>query len=144
MVCSTFDWSLWIILVFDGLAHPHSWIPYVQIGFNMHLYIIFISFTAVVTCIWISLQTGDSWWVYSDQCTRFIVKLQDRCSHHYCTCLPWPPFLFLVCFISAESSSFTLAGHVVRCPCFRIPSSTLSLCYSWFRVSGGTEMFWKC
>jgi hypothetical protein len=39
MVRSTFDWSLWIILVFDGLAHPHSWIPYVQIGFNMHLYI---------------------------------------------------------------------------------------------------------
>jgi hypothetical protein len=38
-VRSTFDWSLWIILVFDGLAHPHSWIPYVQIGFNMHLYI---------------------------------------------------------------------------------------------------------
>jgi hypothetical protein len=25
--------------VFDGLAHPHSWFPYVQIGFNMHLYI---------------------------------------------------------------------------------------------------------
>jgi hypothetical protein len=39
MVRSTFDWSLWIILVFDGLAHPHSWIRYVQIGFNMHLYI---------------------------------------------------------------------------------------------------------
>jgi hypothetical protein len=39
MVRSTFDWSLWIILVFDGLAHPHSWIKYVQIRFNMHLYI---------------------------------------------------------------------------------------------------------
>jgi hypothetical protein len=39
MVRSTFDWSLWIIFVFDGLAHPHSWIPYVQIGFNMHFYI---------------------------------------------------------------------------------------------------------
>jgi hypothetical protein len=39
MVRSTFDWSLWIILVFEGLAHPHSWIPYVQIGFNMHLFI---------------------------------------------------------------------------------------------------------
>jgi hypothetical protein len=39
MVRSTFDWSLWIILVFDDLAHPHSWIPYLQIGFNMHLYI---------------------------------------------------------------------------------------------------------
>jgi hypothetical protein len=38
MVRSTFDWSLWIILVFDGLAHPHSWILCVQIGFNMHLY----------------------------------------------------------------------------------------------------------
>jgi hypothetical protein len=25
--------------VFDGLAHPHSSIPYVKIGFNMHLYI---------------------------------------------------------------------------------------------------------
>jgi hypothetical protein len=38
IVRSTFDWSLWIILVFYGLAHPHSWIPYVQIGlirFNM-------------------------------------------------------------------------------------------------------------
>jgi hypothetical protein len=39
MVRSTFDLSLWIILVFDGLAHPHSWIPCVQIGFNMYLYI---------------------------------------------------------------------------------------------------------
>jgi hypothetical protein len=39
LVRSTFDWSLWIILVFDGLAHPHSWIPYVQIGFNLYLYI---------------------------------------------------------------------------------------------------------
>jgi hypothetical protein len=39
MVRSTFDWSFWIILVFDGLAHAHSWIPYVQIGFNVHLYI---------------------------------------------------------------------------------------------------------
>jgi hypothetical protein len=39
MVRSTFDWSLWIVLVFDGLAYPHSWILYVQIGFNMHLYI---------------------------------------------------------------------------------------------------------
>jgi hypothetical protein len=40
---TTRHWSwcavLLIILVFDGLAHPHSWIPYVQIGFNMHLYI---------------------------------------------------------------------------------------------------------
>jgi hypothetical protein len=24
MVRSTFDWSLWIILVFDGLAHSHD------------------------------------------------------------------------------------------------------------------------
>jgi hypothetical protein len=39
MVRSTFDWSLWIIVVCDGLAYPHSWIPYVQIGFKMHLYI---------------------------------------------------------------------------------------------------------
>jgi hypothetical protein len=39
MVRSAFDWNLWIILVFDGLAHPHSWIPYVQIDFNIHLYI---------------------------------------------------------------------------------------------------------
>jgi hypothetical protein len=37
MVRSTFDWSLWIILVFDGLAHPHNWIPYVQIGVNMQM-----------------------------------------------------------------------------------------------------------
>jgi hypothetical protein len=39
MVRSTFDWSLWIISVFDGLAHPQSWILYVQMGFNTHLYI---------------------------------------------------------------------------------------------------------
>jgi hypothetical protein len=45
MVCSTFDWCLWIIFVFDGLAHPHSWIPYVQIGFNMRLYYITVLFS---------------------------------------------------------------------------------------------------
>jgi hypothetical protein len=37
MVRRTFDRSLWVILVFDGLVHPHSWIPYVQINLSMHL-----------------------------------------------------------------------------------------------------------
>jgi hypothetical protein len=39
VVRSKFDWSLWVNFVFDGLAHPHTWISCVQIGFNMHVYI---------------------------------------------------------------------------------------------------------
>jgi hypothetical protein len=35
---STFDWNRWSTFVFDGLVHPQSWIPYVQMGFRMHLY----------------------------------------------------------------------------------------------------------
>jgi hypothetical protein len=51
MVRSTFDWSLWIIFVFDGLAHPQRiffkffklvnislliiWIEFVQEWFNI-------------------------------------------------------------------------------------------------------------
>jgi hypothetical protein len=34
----TFDWNRWSTFVFDGLVHPQSWIPYVQIGFRTHLY----------------------------------------------------------------------------------------------------------
>jgi hypothetical protein len=35
---STFDWNRWSTFVFDGLVHPQSSIPYVQIGFRIHLY----------------------------------------------------------------------------------------------------------
>jgi hypothetical protein len=35
---STFDGNRWSTFVFDGLVHPQSWIPYVQIGFRIHLY----------------------------------------------------------------------------------------------------------
>jgi hypothetical protein len=46
MVRSTFDWSLWIILLFDGLAHPHSWIPYVQKIFESDSkYMLVLSYT---------------------------------------------------------------------------------------------------
>jgi hypothetical protein len=32
------DWSLWIIFVFDGFVQPRNCIPYVHMGFIMHLY----------------------------------------------------------------------------------------------------------
>jgi hypothetical protein len=35
---STFDWNRWRTFVFDGLVHPQSWIPYVKMGFRIHLY----------------------------------------------------------------------------------------------------------
>jgi hypothetical protein len=38
MECSTFDWNRWSTLVFEGLLHPQSWIPFVRIGYRMHLY----------------------------------------------------------------------------------------------------------
>jgi hypothetical protein len=34
----TYDWNRWSTFVFDGLVHPQSWIPYVKIGFRIHLY----------------------------------------------------------------------------------------------------------
>jgi len=33
-----FDWNVWRILVLDGLLHPHSSIPYVQMGRSIALY----------------------------------------------------------------------------------------------------------
>ena len=30
IILSIFDWNVWRILVLDGLLHPHSSIPYVQ------------------------------------------------------------------------------------------------------------------
>ena len=32
IILSIFDWNVWRILVLDGLLHPHSSIPYVQMG----------------------------------------------------------------------------------------------------------------
>ena len=38
IIPSIFDWNVWIILVLDGLLHPHSSIPYVQMGRSIVLY----------------------------------------------------------------------------------------------------------
>ena len=38
IVLSIFDWNVWRILVLDGLLHPHSSIPYVQMGRSIALY----------------------------------------------------------------------------------------------------------
>jgi hypothetical protein len=35
---STFDWNHWSTFVSDGLVYPQSWIPFVQIGFRIHLF----------------------------------------------------------------------------------------------------------
>jgi len=35
---SIFDWNVWRSLVLDGLLHPHSSIPYVQMGRSIALY----------------------------------------------------------------------------------------------------------
>jgi hypothetical protein len=33
-----FDWNLWMRLIVVGFAHPQSWRPYDQMGFNIALY----------------------------------------------------------------------------------------------------------
>ena len=38
IILSIFDWNVWQILVLDGLLHPHSSTPYVQMGRNIALY----------------------------------------------------------------------------------------------------------
>jgi len=38
IIPSIFDWNVWRILVLDGLLHPHSYIPYVQMGRSIVLY----------------------------------------------------------------------------------------------------------
>ena len=38
IILSIFDWNVWRILLFDGLLHPHSSIPYVQMGRSTVLY----------------------------------------------------------------------------------------------------------
>ena len=37
-ILSIFDWNVWRILVLDGLLHPHSSIPHVQMGHSSVLY----------------------------------------------------------------------------------------------------------
>jgi hypothetical protein len=36
---STFDWIRWSPFLFNGFVQPQRWIPYVQIGFRIHLYL---------------------------------------------------------------------------------------------------------
>jgi len=38
IILSIFDWKVWRILVLDGLLHPHSSIPFVQMGCSIALY----------------------------------------------------------------------------------------------------------
>ena len=38
IILSIFDWNVWRVLVLDGLLHPHSSIPYVQMGRSIVLY----------------------------------------------------------------------------------------------------------
>ena len=38
IILSIFDWNVWRILVLNGLLHPHSYIPYVQMGRRVVLY----------------------------------------------------------------------------------------------------------
>ena len=38
IILSIFVWNVWRILALDGLLHPHSSIPYVQIGCSIVLY----------------------------------------------------------------------------------------------------------
>ena len=38
IILSVFDWNVCRILVLDGLLHPHSSIPYVQMGHSIVLY----------------------------------------------------------------------------------------------------------
>ena len=38
IILNIFDWNVWRILVLDGLLHPHSSIPYVQMGRSIVLY----------------------------------------------------------------------------------------------------------
>jgi len=34
------DWNVWSVLVSDGFAEPHNWIPHIQTGriIDLHLY----------------------------------------------------------------------------------------------------------
>jgi len=38
IILSIFDWNVWRILVLDGLLHPHSSIPHIEIGRSIVLY----------------------------------------------------------------------------------------------------------
>ena len=38
IILSIFDWNVWRIFVLSGLLHPHSSIPYVQMGRSIVLY----------------------------------------------------------------------------------------------------------
>jgi len=40
IILSIFYWNVWRILVSDGLLHPHSSIPYVQMGRSIVLYMV--------------------------------------------------------------------------------------------------------
>jgi len=40
IILRIFDWNVWRILVLDGLLHPHTSIPYVQMGRSIVLYMV--------------------------------------------------------------------------------------------------------
>jgi hypothetical protein len=70
MVCRTFHRSLWIILLFDDLVHPHSWVPYVQIGLSTHLY------TKVLfsrESLEFRPSSHDIWCTFKLRCWRFVL-----------------------------------------------------------------------
>ena len=48
IILSIFDWNVWRILVLDGLLHPHSSVPYVQMGRSIVLYT--VSLLSRVNC----------------------------------------------------------------------------------------------
>ena len=66
IILSIFDWNVWRILVLDGLLHPHSSIPYVQMGRSIVLYTV-------------SLLSKDS-------CERVFIS-QPMLKSHNCACL---------------------------------------------------------
>jgi hypothetical protein len=67
---SMFDWNRWSTFMFDGLIHPQSWIPYVQIGFGIHLYTrILISSESLD----FHLRSQDICYTFKFRCWRFVL-----------------------------------------------------------------------
>jgi hypothetical protein len=74
---SAFDWNRWSIFMFDCLVNPQNWIPFVQIGFRMHL------FTRIL---------------FSSECLDFRPRSQDICCTFRFRC--WRFVLMCLCQVS--------------------------------------------
>ena len=86
IILNIFDWKVWRILVLDGLLHPHSSTPYVQIGRSIAFYTVSLLSRDSCERVFISqlmfLSLSSSWHRLAFLCV-FLVSFSSRWNPRY-------------------------------------------------------------